>query len=583
MTRILKISFVFVLAAGLLSGCSLLQKGRDAEQAGKEKNEALDYQDSLAVTVSFIEAKKEALLGNDELAVEKYKKVLERSPQHDAALFEMSRMMAKTGRYDEAVSYAEKAAESNPGNIWYRKMLVDLYQRTGKLEESRHQLRWLVENDKDDLQYYQDWYNLERYLENYNAALDILQKIQEIIGETEELVLREVRLLQETGDYKKAAEKVNMLLKKDSTNPEYFRELIALYNQINEPQKALEAIKRFKETGNDEGWADLMLAEQHRANGNNEKSYEALKSAIGNENLSIDPKVQVLLSYYSISNSTDSLNNQAKILLEELVKAHPDDPVSWSLKGDFLMQDKKYEEALNAFEKVISLDSTRYPVWEQVIKLQLQLKKNENAIETAERAINLFPEQGVTYLLKGMGHYQQKEYANVVETLEMGLYFVADVDMKVDFYSYLGDSYYNIQKYQDAYHAYERALQIDPDNAYVLNNYAYYLSLRGEQLEKAARMSKKVVDKYPSNATYLDTYGWVLFKQEKYREAKKALQKAVENSNEKSAEILEHYGDVLFMTGKVKQAVEYWKKAADEKTNNSDELQKKIENENINP
>lgn len=572
---------VFLLAAMLLSSCSLLRKG-DKEQTQKQEAKVLDDQDSLQLTSIFIEAKKEALLGNDAVAVRLFETVLEKSPHHDAANFEMARMYSKFKEYNKAVDYAEKAAEYSPQNIWYRKMLVDLYQRTGELEKSRAQFKWLVENDDNNLRYYQDWYKLELYLDNHEKALEINNKIEQIAGTTQEILLRRIMLLQETGDFVKAAEAAKELLKMDPTEPDYYRELIALYNHINEPEKALDIIRQFKKSGKDEGWAELMMAEQYRKMKMNDKSFEKLKIAISNKNLSIDPKVQVLMSYLAISRHTDSLLHQQEILLENLTKAHPDNPITWSVIGDFRMQQENYEEALAAFKKVLEMDSTKYPVWEQTIRLQFQLGRNKQLSRYAASAIKLFPEQSLLYFLKGAAHTRSGEHEKAIKTLEMGLYFVAQPQLKVDFYSYLGDNYHATGDHSSSDNAYERALQIDPDNIYVMNNYAYYLSLRKQKLDKAYTMSKKVVEKKPEEATYLDTHGWVLYQQGKYQEALKVLEKALKKGGMKSAEILEHYGDCLYKTEDKGEALKYWKQAL-QKDEGNQKLLKKIQTKSINP
>ncbi|MCF8331505.1 MAG: tetratricopeptide repeat protein [Bacteroidales bacterium] len=569
----------FLLVAILINSCSFIPLGLKKD---KSKDEVPGYQDSLEITSVFIEAKKEALLGNDELAVKLYNRVLEKDPKHDAALFELSRMYSTKGQYNKAEPFAERAVKSNPNNAWYRKMLVDLYQRTGKLEKSREQLKWLVQHEKNNLQFYQDWYQLERYLENYDEALRLANEIEKITGVSENSLLKKIRLLQETGDYQKAAEETEKLLLLDNTNPEYYRELIALYNQNNEPHKAIKAIKRFKETGKDKGWADLMLARQYQSTGNKKASFEALKTAVSNPELTIDAKVEVLMSYFVITEATDSLKDQASILLSKLENAHPDNPVTYSIQGDFYVKNEEYKKALAVFEKVIQLDSTKYPVWEQTLRLQFQLGQNKKTSKYAKRALKIFPTQPILYFLKGAAHTKRNEYQEAVDVLEKGLYFVADSKLKVDFYSYLGDNYHQLGKYDESDDAYEKALQLDPDNNYVLNNFAYYLSLRKENLSKALEMSKKVTVQYPDNATYLDTHAWVLFQMGHYDKALRVFKKAMDNGGYKSAEILEHYADCLFMNGQKEKAVQFWKKALNKNPENN-QLQQKINKKEINP
>ncbi|MEJ7661050.1 MAG: tetratricopeptide repeat protein [Hymenobacter sp.] len=80
-----------------------------------------------------------------------------------------------------------------------------------------------------------------------------------------------------------------------------------------------------------------------------------------------------------------------------------------------------------------------------------------------------------------------------------------------------------------------------------LNNYSYFLALRGEKLDKAKQMAGKVVKQFPDNDTYLDTYAWVLYKLKDYAGAKAALEKALQTT--KDAAVIEHYGDVLYQLG----------------------------------
>ncbi len=81
--------------------------------------------------------------------------------------------------------------------------------------------------------------------------------------------------------------------------------------------------------------------------------------------------------------------------------------------------------------------------------------------------------------------------------------------------------------FADSDKAYDKALAMEPDNAGTLNNYAYYLSVRNEQLEKAERMSKRSLELAPGAATYMDTYAWILFREEKYAEARIWIEKAL--------------------------------------------------------
>ncbi|MCU0354765.1 MAG: tetratricopeptide repeat protein [Cytophagales bacterium] len=123
----------------------------------------------------------------------------------------------------------------------------------------------------------------------------------------------------------------------------------------------------------------------------------------------------------------------------------------------------------------------------------------------------------------------------------------------------LGDAYNGNGEYERSDAAYEAVLANDPDNAAVLNNYSYFLSLRKQKLEKARQMSKRLVELHPDNASYLDTHAWVLYMLKDYKEARKHLEVAAKSGD--NGTILEHYGDVLYKLGEAEKAVEMWMRA----------------------
>ena len=106
------------------------------------------------------------------------------------------------------------------------------------------------------------------------------------------------------------------------------------------------------------------------------------------------------------------------------------------------------------------------------------------------------------------------------------------------------------------------------------------MSLRRDRLDKAAQMSKKLVDKFPTNGTYLDTYAWVLFQRGEYLESLVYIEKALKDEKQNSSTVWEHYGDALFKNGRVDEAVKAWK-TANSLEGASNKLDKKIENKRI--
>ncbi len=126
------------------------------------------------------------------------------------------------------------------------------------------------------------------------------------------------------------------------------------------------------------------------------------------------------------------------------------------------------------------------------------------------------------------------------------------------------------------YDAYEHSLRYNAENALVLNNYAYFLSLAGERLDEALRMAELAVRLSGSNPTYLDTQAWVLYRSGRYAEAKKIMQQAIALDGRESAELLVHYGDILLALDEKFLAETFWRKAL-EKGYDADQIERRID------
>jgi tetratricopeptide (TPR) repeat protein len=251
------------------------------------------------------------------------------------------------------------------------------------------------------------------------------------------------------------------------------------------------------------------------------------------------------------------------------------------LYGNLLMLQDKKKEANYQYRIYAESDPTNPLGWEQLLQ-STDFDSIHQVISICESAISYLPEEPLFYFYLSAGQYQIKEYRNALATLDKGLELVpaSNSALLSEFYGQRGGVYHELDIQDSAFVDFEKALQYNPENLVVLNNYAYYLSLEHKDLSKAEKMSSITIKAEPTNPTYLDTYGWILFEQGAYSMAKIYIEKAVNYSIEKeeelSSEVLEHYGDVLFKTGNTEKAMEYWLKAK-EAGSESKTLDKKIE------
>ena len=103
-------------------------------------------------------------------------------------------------------------------------------------------------------------------------------------------------------------------------------------------------------------------------------------------------------------------------------------------------------------------------------------------------------------------------------------------------------------------------LDVNPNNASMLNYYGYMLADRGVRLEEATSMIQRAVTQEPSNGAYLDSLGWAYYKQNKLTEAEESLRKAAERQSHDPT-ILGHLGRRLREAGADRSSGSYWERA----------------------
>ena len=256
------------------------------------------------------------------------------------------------------------------------------------------------------------------------------------------------------------------------------------------------------------------------------------------------------------------MKEQAYTLANLLMETHPNQVKPNAVYADILYTNNRFTEAKEQYLIVLEKDKTKSQVWSQVLFIQAEQNDFEGMLKTSEQALTYFSTDPLFYYFNGVANKWFKNYDLAINSLNMGVEFVLDNKMLLlEFYSSLADSYHVIKEHKLSDEYYEKSLVIDSNNVLVLNNYAYYLSLRKINLEKAKKMSYKCNELEKDNGTYQDTYAWILYELADYEQAKIWMQKSLANGSDMSAVVVEHYGDILYKLGNIEGAILEWKKA----------------------
>lgn len=575
MHRSIRLSAIFslmLLAALVFTSCSSTSKAAEEEVVETE----VDEKTVRSFKQSFFEGQQAKMTGNYELAGKHFRKCTDLIPAESAPYYELARIYDQQEQLDRSLRMLEKAIELEPNNIWYQSFFAQVNAQLGKYEKAIETYKAIISDNPQQYDYHFELAGTYIMLGDYDSAIEVFDGLEETLGMNEELSMQKQMLYVEMGKFEEAIEEVKKLVEVNPEEIRYLGILAELYDKNGQRDKAMETYEQLAEMDPDNGMLRLSLSEFHRNAGDDEKSFEELTKAFYSDELEIDKKINVLLSYYAETESNPELLSQAYALCEILLEVHPESAKSYSIYGDYLYREERFKEARKQFAKAAEIDKSRYVIWNQILILDSQLADFEAMESTSAEAMELFPTMPSFYLFNGVANLQKENYEASIEALLAGIDLVVEnFGQLAQFYATLGDAYHAVGNHEASDEAYENSLSIQEDNAGVLNNYSYYLSVRGEKLEKALEMSTKANKLEPGNATFQDTQAWILYKLERYEEARDWLEKSMNNGGITEGTILEHYGDVLYQLNRKAEALDYWHRAL-EAGGASDLIEKKI-------
>jgi tetratricopeptide (TPR) repeat protein len=102
-------------------------------------------------------------------------------------------------------------------------------------------------------------------------------------------------------------------------------------------------------------------------------------------------------------------------------------------------------------------------------------------------------------------------------------------------------------------------LKTEPDNAHALNALGFTLADQTDRYEEAYDYLKRAIEINPDDAAIIDSWGWIHYRMGDYDKAIALLRTALSRFDD--AEIASHLGEVLWVSGNQDEARNIWQKA----------------------
>lgn len=558
-----RILFLIILVPSLLLGNAKSPKEKKRKTASKEVQNRYTPELRAKIESVQLEAERAKLTENYEEAKAKYHIIIDSlDKQNDNAYYQLAIIQLQGNKLQDAEINAEQAVRLSPDNKWYIDLLAKVYIKSGNTQKAIKTLEQVIEKNPMDADSYFDLAYLYLQTSQSLNAIKTYDAFEKNYGVEESVVLQKEKIYLRMNQLDNAANEVKKLIDAFPDEVSYLGMLAELYSLNGKKDKANEVYQQILQLDPENAQALMASADIDASKGDTTARASAIKKVFANPNMNIDAKVKMLYPYIQYYDLRKEKISEAHTLSDILIKAHPEDAKSFAIRGDLYYIDGKEDTALASYIKALELKKDVYAVWQQALFIYSNKREWTILLQKSNEALELFPNQAVLYLFKGNSEQQLKQYEQAAKTYSKGEKMSGEnTALRAQLLANLGDVYYSLKKHAESDSAYEKSLKYNPDNAYALNNYSYYLSLRKVNLEKAKQMSAYANKLEPNNDSFEDTYAWILFQLGDFNEAKLWQEKAMKQTASPSGTLLEHYGDILFKLGEQEKAVEYWQKA----------------------
>lgn len=479
--------------------------------------------------------------------------------------FAIANLQTTIEKYDDALNSVVNALRKEPRNIDYLELKAFLHRVKGENKKAMETYEFILSFKPN---YTYGLYSLGRIYQDVNMkekALETYGKIIDEIGYDFDVLKRMYEIYFDKKEYENCIETLAAIIKLYPYDITYKKQLASLYQLQRKPDDAEVLYSEILAIEPNDKEVLRELTRIYFERNDLENGYLKFKKAVGKDSLTYMEKVSLGEAYYNLITQDPSSAVIAKNIFTDLNKNYPNEWIPYYFLGAIDIVNKDYVSYGQKFKTALELSNENKEALIQIGYVYYTRDNLEEAEDAIKRAVRLYPDDFQANYMYGLILQRMGDEPSAIKYYEYAL-AINPTDMAT--LSTLALAYDNQKMFKESEEMYERALKLEPDNSLILNNYAYNLSERNVELEKAYKMSKRSLEFEPNNASYLDTYGWILYRMKNYKEAEKYILKSL-SFNANSSVVNDHLGDIYSAMGDKVNALKYWKIALDLDPNNS--------------
>ena len=554
-----------------------------ADKLMASDRKAISEDDRVKAEYIFLEAEKQRNMGRDDAFHHLLQYAHSLDPENSAIAYYLgySRLMKSNlsvsdSLFSSSLRMMRKHVDAHPEDKYEAMLYANGNMIANQVQEGLRVLKIQAERNPHNVEVQLSIADAYARLEDYRNAIAAYDSVQQWQGQSVQLSARKVRAYQALNDTVGAIGEMHSLLATAPRNVDYNLAMGNMLLMFGERDSALTYYDKAQQYEPENGATYLAKAQFYNAIGDSVNYDQQTYQALVSKDLDVASKVEVLADYARHLLVAKDSSARTENLFKVLIEQHPNEPQIRMLFSDYLAAKDDMKGAAEQMDYAVNLDPTDAQAWNRLLVLNIISENYEAAIAAGDRAIELNPNNIELYGYIAPAYYNIKQYDKAIEVYKKALTAVdsTDTEHRSMFLGGMGDAKFSMGDTIGAFALYDQAIEIDPNNVSILNNYAYFLTLCNRDLDKAERMSAKTVQAEPQNATFLDTYAWVFYKRKEYTMAQLYIEMAIKNERRPSSDIYDHYGDILLAVGNKQEALKQWKKALELDAGNKELLEK---------
>lgn len=385
----------------------------------------------------FFESLKQKGIENYDKAIVELEQCLKREPNNPVLYHELGKNYLALKKYPEAQRAFQKAVDLNPKERWYWNGLYDVFYETKDYPQSIIVVQKLIEFDKD---FQDDLVSLYMYTRQFEKALALIEEMERTSNISQMMETYKLQILSESQSKKPQKEQLETAIQKYPQVEENYIQLIYLYSESNQEEKAMEVAKKLEQNIPNSDWAQVSLFKFHLNNSEGEKAAKAMYAILNSSKIESKIKHRVLNEFLIFVNNSNTFDKELAIAVDSF---SDDTTVNVAKEiGVFFLNKKKMDKAIYYFEKSLLKQKDDILVIELLLQAYADSNRFDKVNKYAEDYLEMYPTQARLYFYAGLAQNQLKNYKKAASILISGMDFVVDdINLEINFNIQLGEAF----------------------------------------------------------------------------------------------------------------------------------------------